>query len=254
MASQAPFSDVITDAVARAVRRAVDDVGRPPQGQLESSTSPAPGSPAPLDLAVPPAEVLDPYEVVGVEIGAPWDDIVAAYRLRAKAWHPDVAGTPDPHGGLLRRLNAAYEELRIRRGKRSSNGVLQPSPVPRKRRDDEDDGNKTVDLTASEHAWWASTPIDPFGRDEQPAGGTEPEPEPEPEAPSSEVVPDDPYEVLRISPSATWDEIVVSYRKLARWYHPDGLVDPSPADLESCEDMIRRLNAAYAELRVRRGR
>lgn len=251
MAARAPFEDVITGAVANAVRRAVDELGRTGAPALASGDEP-PRSPVPRrrDRPRPPADDLDPYAMVGVDVAAPWDELAASYRLRAKAWHPDAPDTPDPSGELLRRLNVAYEELRIRRGKRPLDGVLQPTPVPRKREPAEEE---PVDLGAPEHAWWAASPIDPYHRAEQP-----PEPEAqaqsEPEAPSSEVVPDDPYEVLRVRPSATWEEIVASYRKLARWYHPDGLVDPSPADRATCEEMIRRFNAAYAELRVRRGR
>ncbi len=91
-----------------------------------------------------------------------------------------------------------------------------------------------VDLGAAEHAWWAG----------------EPTAEPVVEQPD----PDDPYVVLKVEPGATWEEIVTSYRRLARWWHPDGLVEPAPGERELCEDMIRRLNIAYTELRVRRGR
>jgi hypothetical protein len=94
-----------------------------------------------------------------------------------------------------------------------------------------DDGRE---LDAPEHAWWAS----------------EPAPEPEPKG----VEEDDPYEVLKVDKNATWDDIVLSYRKLARWWHPDGLTNPAPGERELCEDMIRRLNVAYTQLRVRRGR
>lgn len=65
---------------------------------------------------------------------------------------------------------------------------------------------------------------------------------------------DDPYVVLKVPPTAAWEDIVASYRRLVRWWHPDGLVDPAPGERELCDDMIRRLNIAYTELRVRRGR
>jgi hypothetical protein len=98
---------------------------------------------------------------------------------------------------------------------------------------DEDDGSS---LDAPEHAWWASSP----GGD---AAGE-----------STTVDEDDPYVVLKVDKDASWDDIVVSYRKLARWWHPDGLTNPAPGERELCEDMIRRLNIAYTQLRVRRGR
>ena len=88
-------------------------------------------------------------------------------------------------------------------------------------------------LDAPEHAWWA-------------AGAAEPE--------STPVEEDDPYAVLKVDKDAPWDEIVLSYRRLARWWHPDSLTNPAPGERELCEDMIRRLNIAYTQLRVRRGR
>jgi hypothetical protein len=102
-----------------------------------------------------------------------------------------------------------------------------------------------VDLGAAEHAWWAGSTTDPPPADEPPGG---------PAGADVDADPDDPSVVLRVTPTATWDEIVASYRRLARWWHPDGLVDPAPGERELCDDMIRRLNIAYAELRVRRGR
>lgn len=96
--------------------------------------------------------------------------------------------------------------------------------------------DETVDLGAPEHAWWASEP--------EAAEAAEP----------ATPDPDDPYVVLKVAPTATWEEIVASYRRRARMWHPDGLQDPAPGERELCDDMIRRLNVAYTELRVRRGR
>lgn len=98
----------------------------------------------------------------------------------------------------------------------------------------DDDGEPTLaeQLASSEHDWWAREPA--------PA-------EPAPDA-------DDPYVVLKVDPSAEWSDIVDSYHRLARMWHPDGLRDPAPGERELCEDMIRRLNIAYTELRVRRAR
>ena len=64
----------------------------------------------------------------------------------------------------------------------------------------------------------------------------------------------DPYSVLRLPRSATWDEIVASYHRLARWWHPDGLGATADGERAACEAKIRQLNTAYGELRVRRGR
>ena len=105
--------------------------------------------------------------------------------------------------------------------------------MPRRRGDAKRE--EPVDLAASEHSWWS--------KEREP----EPPPPPEPD-------PDDPYVVLKVQPSSSWDEIVSSYHRLARMWHPDGLRNPVPGEQELCEDMIRRLNIAYTELRVRRGR
>lgn len=125
----------------------------------------------------------------------------------------------------------------------------------RKRRDQASPARDDVDLEAPEHAWWAAGSTDPFARDEEPA------PEPPPAAPDPEPVPDadvddrDPYEVLRLAHTATWDEIVASHRKLVRWWHPDGLADGADeAEREFCAARMREVNDAYQALRVRRGR
>jgi curved DNA-binding protein CbpA len=64
----------------------------------------------------------------------------------------------------------------------------------------------------------------------------------------------DPYAILRLDRSASWEEILTAYRRQVRWWHPDGLVRASDAERRACEQRIRALNAAYHELRVRRGR
>ena len=125
------FDDVFGAAIARAVRRAVDGVGREPAGALtapperEPATAPVeplapPGDP--VEASPPPlprADVVDPYELLGVSRRAPWADITAAYRRRARAWHPDGAPAEEQERRheLIRDLNAAYAELRVRRGR-----------------------------------------------------------------------------------------------------------------------------------------
>lgn len=63
----------------------------------------------------------------------------------------------------------------------------------------------------------------------------------------------DPYTVLRVDPAATWDEIVAAHRREARVHHPDRLFGRSEAEKAQGEEHIRRINAAYQELRIRRG-
>lgn len=103
-----------------------------------------------------------------------------------------------------------------------------------KRRRPEPEPEEVTSLDDPHHAWWAR--------------------EPEPPAPAPAPGEDDPYVVLKVDPGASWDDIVTSYRRLARMWHPDNLRDPAPGERDLCEDMIRRLNIAYSQLRVRRGR
>jgi hypothetical protein len=110
-------ADVIGDAIADAVRRAVDEVGRLPLAELgrddgANGTTGDTGADAPPLLA-PDATSEDPYAVLGVARSAPWEQIVAAHKRLARSWHPDAGGDED----LIRRLNAAFAELRIRRGR-----------------------------------------------------------------------------------------------------------------------------------------
>lgn len=126
------FDEVFGSAISKAVRRAVDDVGRNPLGSLDAGTR-VPQSPKateraptatapPVEDAPPPMPALgvtDPYELLGVNRRAPWPEIVAAYKRRARAWHPDGASPEerDRREQLIRDLNAAYAELRVRRAK-----------------------------------------------------------------------------------------------------------------------------------------
>jgi DnaJ-domain-containing protein 1 len=109
-----------------------------------------------------------------------------------------------------------------------------------------------ADLDAPEHAWWAAGSTDPFERPPEP--GTAPAPEPEPE-PATEPEARDPYDVLRVAPSASWDDIVASHRRLVRRWHPDGLGEgSSDEERELCADRMREVNEAYQALLVKRDR
>jgi hypothetical protein len=63
----------------------------------------------------------------------------------------------------------------------------------------------------------------------------------------------DPYKVLQVEPTAAWEEIVAAHRRQARAHHPDRLFGQSEEEQREGEDRIRVINAAYQELRVRRG-
>jgi DnaJ domain len=62
----------------------------------------------------------------------------------------------------------------------------------------------------------------------------------------------DPYRVLGVEPTASWDEIVAAHRDLARIHHPDRLFGQSEEEKAEGDDRIRAINAAFQELRVRR--
>ncbi len=109
--SDEPAVDIIGDAITIAVRRAVDGVGRAPLAEIgEGDRDPEADWP-PMVYGDPDSD--DPYLVLGVRHSAPWEQIVVAHKRLARAWHPDAGGDDE----RIRRLNAAYAELRIRRGK-----------------------------------------------------------------------------------------------------------------------------------------
>jgi hypothetical protein len=136
-------------------------------------------------------------------------------------------------------------------------------------------------LDDQEHAWWAQreveevwTPREPrptepveerrdilaehFGDDWRVSFGfAEPTEEEQADAAAAaqQAIDDaDPYKVLQVDPSATWEEIVAAHRHQARVHHPDRLFGLSPEEQEAGEERIRVINAAYQELQVRRGR
>lgn len=63
----------------------------------------------------------------------------------------------------------------------------------------------------------------------------------------------DPYKVLQVDESAPWEEIVAAHRHQARVHHPDRLFGQSEEEKAEGEERIRVINAAYQELRIRRG-
>lgn len=130
--------------------------------------------------------------------------------------------------------------------------------MARRRRGGADPDRENVDLGAPEHAWWAAGSTDPFAEPEpEPEVEAVPETDSEPEAPAAPVAPTgrDPYAVLRVAPTADWDDIVAAHRTLVRWWHPDGLGHHStPGEREFCAARLREISEAYRELRVRRNR
>jgi hypothetical protein len=152
----------------------------------------------------------------------------------------------------------------------------------------------SVDLGADEHAWWARREVSEVWVPRGEPSADHPEPgdggrdiladhlgedwrttfgftsvdgtpvvdQPRPgestdeEAPAEPrpVDPSDPYEVLDVDPAASWEQIVDAHRRQARLHHPDRLVGRPDAEIAAAEDRIRHINAAYRELKVRRGR
>lgn len=54
------------------------------------------------------------------------------------------------------------------------------------------------------------------------------------------------YEILRVSPTATLEEIKIAYRRMAMEYHPD--VNPGTNN-KTCHEMMCKINGAYSVLR-----
>ena len=150
----------------------------------------------------------------------------------------------------------------------------------RRRRDDDetspDEETETVHVVGDEgHAWWAEREDLERGYVAPPKP---PPPAEEPPAKSAfeeyfsaeslfssdahredaEIVmtyqAPDPYIVLGVAETATWEEISAAHRKLAKLHHPDRLLSATPDDRERSERRMRELNIAYSELRRRRGR
>ena len=154
----------------------------------------------------------------------------------------------------------------------------------RRRRDEPEDHDASgsdadnASLDSDEHAWWAQREIDAvwtprddptqeplreaererdvlaehFGDDWRTSFGFD---SPAPPALEAEVEPldrNDPYAVLEIDPTAEWKDIVNARRRLARRHHPDRVSGKSDDEIRASEDRIRAINAAYAELKVRR--
>ncbi len=78
-------------------------------------------------------DAFDPYQILGVERGAAWEDTRAAYHRLAKIYHPDRYATAElPEevvsylSGMARRVNAAYAALEASYAqKKHHNGLRQ---------------------------------------------------------------------------------------------------------------------------------
>lgn len=64
---------------------------------------------------------------------------------------------------------------------------------------------------------------------------------------------DSAYKILEISPDATDEEVKAAYRKMAVKYHPDKVEHLGPDIRKSAEEKFQQLQAAYDEIKKRRG-
>lgn len=78
----------------------------------------------------------DPHAILGLALGAPYEDVRAAYLRKAKAYHPDRyanAELPDEVRsyleGMTRRVNAAFAALEAPRQESSQNNVRRITPI-----------------------------------------------------------------------------------------------------------------------------
>jgi len=139
------------------------------------------------------------------------------------------------------------------------------------RADDKAAKDDNVNLGGEEHAWWAGR--EELDSNKRPSGHSKHKPVVEEtkrntfeEYFSTESLFDwtgadesifdetDPYVVLGLPPSASWDEISAAHRRLAKLHHPDRQVNPTDEERETSDRRIRELNIAYMELRRRKGR
>lgn len=64
---------------------------------------------------------------------------------------------------------------------------------------------------------------------------------------------DSAYKVLEITPDATDEEVKAAYRKMAVKYHPDKVEHLGPEIQKSAKEKFQQLQAAYQEVKKRRG-
>lgn len=105
--------------IARSALRSVRPVHVPAAGNLQSRSR--------------DVDAFDPYAVLGVRAGSPWEQIRAAYVRLSKTYHPDryasaelPAEVNDYLSAMARRVNAAYAALEAPR-----KAANRPAPVTR---------------------------------------------------------------------------------------------------------------------------
>jgi curved DNA-binding protein CbpA len=61
----------------------------------------------------------------------------------------------------------------------------------------------------------------------------------------------DPYAILKVSPSASDDQVKAAYREMVKKYHPDNYKDNPLEDL--AQEKLKEINEAYEEIQRQRG-
>lgn len=61
------------------------------------------------------------------------------------------------------------------------------------------------------------------------------------------------YEVLGISENASEDDIKKAYRRLAKKYHPDRLINASEIDKKVAKEKFQKIQSAYEKIKEQRG-
>jgi hypothetical protein len=170
---------------------------------------------------------------------------------------------------------------RLRSKKRPDDDAPKHAADGNGKQDGKDVGDGTVHLDDAVHDWWAKSDVQ--------TGYVPPEPKPkkpvadepkrdtfseyfsteslfthnQPNDPAPHSTPDDdlgpfsaddPYVVLGIPASASWEDITVAHRRLAKLHHPDRLLNATEDDRRRSEQRMRDINIAYSELRRRRGK
>ena len=57
------------------------------------------------------------------------------------------------------------------------------------------------------------------------------------------------YEILKLNPNASWEEVKQAYRDLAMVWHPDRFPADNPRLKEKAQEELKRINAAYEVLK-----
>ncbi|MDD3806463.1 MAG: TerB family tellurite resistance protein [Candidatus Marinimicrobia bacterium] len=57
------------------------------------------------------------------------------------------------------------------------------------------------------------------------------------------------YKILEVSPNASNEEIIASYKRLAQLYHPDKVAHLGPDLIRTAEEKFKQINDAYRQIR-----